>query len=139
MTPKDDIRPTMNLTPSDKKIVEKTFQEWKDDLEARLIEHLKQYPEREIKKISQSEVPTSKSDNLVVQVFESTSFLGRWCVWVNNALDKVFDGPTARLNATRYANGILNPADVAVGNPCVYCGRRSGHRDGCPATANGFI
>ena len=135
----------MSLTPKTPEQIYKSwddFKKWKEDLERRAEDHLQKHPE------SPSKIPppttaalvrhekrkyyTMPASNLVVQVTESEVQRGRWCVWVNDRLDKMYTGPLAQSYAIKYANAILNPKDEAVGNPCLFCGRRSGHREGCP-------
>ena len=131
-----------SVTQEERDKVWRDFQDWKNDLEKRLQDHLQNHPE------SPSKIPppttaalvhhekrnyyTMPASNLVVQVTESEVQRGRWCVWVNDRLDKMYTGPLAQSYAIKYANAILNPKDVAVGGPCLFCGRRSGHREGCP-------
>lgn len=125
------------MTPDEALKRHQDFLEWKRDLERRLEEHLKANPEP-IKK-PQSLLPKwaccmppLAKPPLFIQILESQAFKGHWVVWVNDSVDRVFTGPTAHARAIRYAVQLQGSKDEVVGDPCVYCGARSGHREDCP-------
>lgn len=132
------------------------FLEWKRDLEQRLEEHLKKNPEL-IKKFRPQDpqldsqalaphlgihYPLAKQIKKDVQVLKSELFKGRWVVWetwVDGYTATSFDGPTAHAKALRYAERLKNSENQVVGEPCIFCGGRSGHREGCPELNTDFI
>ena len=107
-----------------------TFQEFKDDLEKRLQDHLeKNFKEPE-----------------KVRLDESLTNPGDWLVYFNNVLARLFSGPKAHQDATKYALELLQADSkaedvyyegnvcyrVAPKNPCSFCGGYLYHREGCP-------
>jgi hypothetical protein len=110
-----------------------SFQEWKEDLENRLNDHLK----NRLDKTAPQEIATSR---LQVQVTESKLIRGNWFVWLNGKIVQKFTGSTAHLDATACAAYLLRKEieqQIEDPFPCKSCGGSTAHRPGCSLLGQG--
>lgn len=94
---------------------QKRFDEWKDDLERRLAEHLFKTPEKEEPEPEKNSTPLYAQKWIgekaqhgdKVFVMESIATPGSWCVFKNGHIVKRFTGDAAYGQASVYAAQLL--------------------------------